>query len=81
MPKLKRQSGSEVVAIFQHFGFSIVTRRGSHIKLQRVGQDGGKQTLTVPIHRQLDTGTCHSIFRQACKYISANELQPYFYSK
>jgi predicted RNA binding protein YcfA (HicA-like mRNA interferase family) len=80
MPKLKRLSGSEVISIFQRFGFIILKQSGSHIKLRRIGQTGEKQTLTVPNHRELDTGTCHAIYRQACRYISANDLHPFFYS-
>ena len=80
MPKLRRLSGLEVVSIFQRFGFSIVSQRGSHVKLRRVNQAGEKQTLTVPNHHQLDTGTCHAIFRQARRYISSDELRPLFYT-
>ena len=39
----------------------------------------GKETLTVPNHRQLDTGTCRAIYRQACRYIPESELFGYFY--
>jgi predicted RNA binding protein YcfA (HicA-like mRNA interferase family) len=79
MPKLKRLSGSEVVAIVQHFGFIILSQRGSHIKLRRLSPTGEKQTLTIPNHRQLDTGTSHALFRQACRYISPDDLRPHFY--
>lgn len=80
MPKLKRLSGPEAVSVLQQFGFSILSQRGSHIKLRRVSQAGEKQSLTIPNHRQLDTGTCHAIFRQACRFISPNDLRPFFYS-
>lgn len=79
MPKLKRLSGAEVVAILEQFGFQVCSQRGSHIiKLRRV-REVGKETLTVPNHRQLDTGTCRAIYRQACRYIPESELFPYFY--
>lgn len=81
MPRLKRLSAEEVVSIFRSFGFIIRTQRGSHIKLRRVNQAGQKETLTVPNHRQLDTGTCHAIFRQGCRYIAAEQLRPFFYSE
>jgi predicted RNA binding protein YcfA (HicA-like mRNA interferase family) len=80
MPKLKRLSGPEAVSALQQFGFSILSQRGNHIKLRRVSQTGEKQTLTVPSHRQFDTGTCHAIFRQACRFISPDDLRPFFYS-
>ena len=81
MPKLRRLSASEATAIFQRFGFFILTQRGSHIKLRRISRAGEKETLTVPNHKQLDTGTCHAIFRQGCRYISPEELRPFFYSE
>lgn len=79
MPKLKRLSGAEVVDILANFGFQIHSQKGSHIKLRRQGI-AGKETLTVPNHAELDTGTCKAIFRQASKYIPESELYPYFYS-
>jgi predicted RNA binding protein YcfA (HicA-like mRNA interferase family) len=79
MPKLRRLSGADVVSIFQRFGFSLVDQSGSHLKLRRVSGLGEKQTLIVPNHRELDTGTCHAIFRQACRYIAVEELRPFFY--
>ncbi len=78
MPKLKRLSGPEVVRILEQFGFQIYSQWGSHIKLRRISQSG-KEMLTVPNHRQLDTRTCRAIYRQACRYIPESELFPYFY--
>ncbi len=80
MPKLRRLSGSELVAILDQFGFSIVAQRGSHAKLRRVLSDGTRQTLTVPIHGEIDVGTLGAIFRQASRYIPADQLRPQFYS-
>jgi predicted RNA binding protein YcfA (HicA-like mRNA interferase family) len=80
MPKLRRLSGPEAAAIIQRFGFAVLSQRGSHIKLRRINQAGEKQTLTIPNHRQLDTGTCHAIFRQACRYISPDDLRSFFYT-
>jgi len=80
MPKLKRLSGAEAVSVLQRFGFSILSQRGSHIKLRRVTATGEKQTLTIPNHRQLDTGTCHAIFRQACRFVSPDDLRRFFYT-
>lgn len=78
MPKLKRLSGTEVISILKQFGFQIYSQKGSHVKLRRVSI-AGKETLTVPNHRQLDTGTCRTIYRQACRYIPESELFGYFY--
>jgi len=59
----------------------VVSQRGSHIKLQRLGAKGDRQTLTIPDHRELDSGTCRAILRQASRYVPANELEPFFYSE
>lgn len=78
MPKIKQLSGKEVIKILQKFGFEIHSQRGSHIKLRRITVKG-KETLTIPNHKNLDTGTCQSIFKQACNYINESELYSYFY--
>ncbi|MFQ4135766.1 type II toxin-antitoxin system HicA family toxin [Nodosilinea sp. PGN35] len=78
MPRLKRLSGVEIVSILERFDFQVYSQRGSHIKLRRES-NLGKETLTVPNHRQLDTGTCRAIYRQACRYIPESELFPHFY--
>ncbi len=64
MPRFKRLSGSDVIKILEKFGFQVHSQRGSHIKMRRVTQTG-KETLTIPNHKQLDTGTCRAILRQA----------------
>ena len=79
MPKLRRLSGQEVIAAFQSFGFEIVAQRGSHVKLRRFIH-GNKQTLTIPNHDELDTGTLRAIIRHASVYIPEHELVPFFFS-
>ena len=71
MPKLRVLSGKEVVKILSKFGFEVVS--------QRILPDGTKQTLTVPLHDELDKGTLKAIIRQASRYIPEEELKPYFY--
>ncbi len=78
MPRLKRLSGAEVIQILGEFGFQVHSQKGSHVKLRRSDVDN-KETLTVPNHRNLDTGTCKAIFRQASRYIPEELLFPYFY--
>jgi predicted RNA binding protein YcfA (HicA-like mRNA interferase family) len=79
MPKLRRLSGREVVGILQRFGFTLVSQRGSHMKLKRVVQNES-QTLTIPAHAELDTGTLRAILRQASRYLPESDLRPHFYS-
>ena len=80
MPRLRRLSGTNVIRILEGFGFNVVSQRGSHVKLRRIGLDGTRQTLTIPRHRELDTGTLRAIFRQASRYVPEHELYPHFYS-
>lgn len=79
MPKLKNLSGKDVIKIFSKFGFEGISQRGSHIKLRRMLDDGIRQTLTIPLHKELDKGTLRAIFRQALRYIPEEEIKPYFY--
>jgi len=81
MSKLYRLSGSAVVNILENFGFRIHSQKGSHIKLRRIDPNGNKQTLTIPLHRELDNGTLRAIFRQANQYIPDDELRPHFYTE
>jgi predicted RNA binding protein YcfA (HicA-like mRNA interferase family) len=81
MPKLKRLSGSDVIKIFASLGFEQIAQRGSHVKLRRVLADGSRQTLTIPAHDELDTGTARAIYRQALRYITEEELRPHFYTE
>lgn len=80
MPKPRRLSGPEVVAILERFGFTIERKRGSHAKLVR-SSGGERQVLIVPMHEELKTGTIVGIFRQGTRYISEEELRPHFYTK
>jgi hypothetical protein len=50
------------------------------MKLRRIAA-GTKQTLTLPLHRELDSGTLVAIFRQASRYITESELHPHFYAE
>jgi len=80
MPKLRNLSGPEVVKVFQSLGFQITSQKGSHIKLQIILPDSTKQTLTIPLHDELDKGTIKAIYRQALRYIPENELREHFYT-
>jgi predicted RNA binding protein YcfA (HicA-like mRNA interferase family) len=77
---LRRLSGAELVAILARFGFTVHSQRGSHIKLRRTSTGGTAQTLTVPAHSELDTGTCRAILRQAARFVPEDELRPHFYT-
>ena len=80
MPKFKHLSGAEVLKIFALLGFRPIKQRGSHVKVLRVLPDGTRQTLVVPKHDEIDTGTLKAIYRQASRYVSEGELKTQFYS-
>jgi predicted RNA binding protein YcfA (HicA-like mRNA interferase family) len=78
-PKLKHLSGNEVIAIFHSFSFITHSQKGSHVKLRRE-VEGRKQTLTIPVHEEIDSGTLRAIVRQASRYILESDLRPHFYT-
>jgi predicted RNA binding protein YcfA (HicA-like mRNA interferase family) len=80
MPKLKNLSGNDIVAVLALFGFAISTQRGSHVKLKRIN-GGTSQTLTVPLHKEMDKGTLKAIYSQASRYVPESGLRPHFYSE
>jgi predicted RNA binding protein YcfA (HicA-like mRNA interferase family) len=56
-------SGEEVVRALLRAGFTLVSQRGSHVKLR----NASGRTVIIPItgSRDLKTGTLRSILRQA----------------
>ncbi|MBI3046880.1 MAG: type II toxin-antitoxin system HicA family toxin [Acidobacteria bacterium] len=78
--RLRRLSGREVAAALVQCGFEVVATRGSHCKLRRTLSSGERQTLTIPLHSVLATGTLHAIYRQACRFVPETELRSHFYS-
>jgi predicted RNA binding protein YcfA (HicA-like mRNA interferase family) len=64
-PRLRRLSSRELLAALGRVGFEVVVTRGSHAKLRRMGPGGARQTLTVPLHRDLAPGTLQAISRRS----------------
>jgi len=62
------------------FGFVVVNTRGSHCKLRRVGESGVRETLTLPLHDELASGTLHAIYRQVLRFVPAEQLRPHFFT-
>ncbi len=50
------------------------------MKLRRIAATGQYQTLTIPDHRELGTGTLRAIIRQASRYVPPAELETRFYT-
>lgn len=62
MPKL--YSARVVLSALQRAGFSLISQKGSHIKLFK--RDGDKNfTVIVPNHKEIAIGTFNSILKQA----------------
>ncbi len=80
MPKIKVLSGKDIVSILSEFGFEVLGQSGSHVKLRRLSAFGDKQTLLVPLHKEIDKGLVHGIFKQASAYIPEQDLKKYFYT-
>ena len=78
MGGLKRLSGDEVIRIFEDAGFVVHGQKGSHVKLRRTIA-GTTQILTVPRHREMDTGTLRAIVRQAGRFLPEAWLRERFY--
>lgn len=78
-PRLRALAGADVIAALRHFGFEVVATRGSHAKLRRILPDGQRQTMTVPLHKELAKGTLLAIYRQALRYVPDAELKKWFF--
>lgn len=79
-PRLKRLSARQILRVLKDFDFEVVATRGSHAKLRRVREDGRRETLTLPLHKQLDVGTIQAIYRQAARFIPESELRKKFFT-
>jgi len=66
-------SGKEVCAILERHGFVEVRRRGNHVVMQLVRDEGNTTTVPVPDHKELKKGTLRSIIRQSA--ISRSEFE------
>jgi len=78
-PRLRRFTSRELIAALRSHGFEVVATRGSHAKLRRVRSAGERQTLTLPLHRELATGTVRVIFRQLGRYLPEGDLRRLFF--
>ena len=79
--KMNRLSGKAVISVLAQFGFIIHSQKGAHVKLRRIHSTGEKQTLTVPLHDEIDSGTLRATIRQASRYIPEEQLKSHFYGK
>ena len=78
-PRLRRLPARDLIRGLGRLGFEVVATRGSHAKLRREMSDGARQTLTIPLHRDLAPGTLRAIFRQASRFVPEDLLRPLFF--
>lgn len=78
-PRLRRLTSRELIKALGRLGFGLVGVEGSHVKLRRVSPGGERQTLMVPSHGDLATGTLVAIYRQVRRFVSEDEARPIFY--
>jgi len=58
-------SGREIVGVLTDFGWTPVSREGSHVRLRYENPDTGEVRLVdVPQHDEVAVGTLHSIADQ-----------------
>lgn len=59
-------SGAEVVKVLRSFGYSIVGRTGSHVKLryEHPTNEDDVRVVSVPLHDRIRTGTLQNIADQ-----------------
>jgi len=62
MPRL--YPAKELIKRLKRLGFTIVSQKGSHIKLRGL-REGKLETAIVPNHREIALGTLGSILKQA----------------
>jgi len=79
MTRLRQLSARDLLRAFASFGFAVISMRGSHAKLRRVLTSGERQTLTIPVHKDLASGTLRAIYRQALRFIPEGDLKPWFF--
>lgn len=66
MPKLKKQSGRDIIKkLCNRFGFMIKRQKGSHVLLVKESKYG-KTGCVVPLHMEIEIGTLKAILEQAC---------------
>ncbi len=65
MPKLPKLSGAEMVKILEQKGYMQVRTRGSHVRLYPPEFLPNARKVTVPLHKQLKSGTFLSIMKDA----------------
>ncbi len=63
---LPQISGKELVKILTKNGFTVISQKGSHVKLRKISPDEVQPiVLIVPLHKALKRGTLSGILKRA----------------
>lgn len=57
MGALSNVSARQAIRAFQKAGFSVISQRGSHVKMRRTPASGKQETIIVPNHKHIKEGT------------------------
>jgi len=55
-------AGDRVVRALERLGYGAIRQQGSHVMLRHAGPP--VQTITVPLHNPLKTGTLHGVLAE-----------------
>ena len=63
-PALPVVSGKQAISVLEKIGYEVSRQRGSHVRMRHA--DAAEfPPLTVPMHKELDTGLLRALIRQA----------------
>ena len=77
MSKLRILSGKDIFKFLQKKGFEVEYGKGSHCKLIKL-IEGEKESITIPLHKEIAKGTLRAIYSQASRFVSQDELKNTF---
>jgi len=53
-------SGKQLLKLLEKLGYTVVRRRGSHIRLRKITSIG-EHNITIPYHKEIAKGTLNNI--------------------
>ena len=56
-------SGRQLVRLLESLGYDFIRQRGSHIRMRK-DTPLGEHSITIPVHREVATGTLNDILNQ-----------------
>lgn len=65
MGKFPRISGADLIRVLERNGYEQVRSKGSHVRLYPANASSTAKKVTVPLHKELKTGTLTSILKDA----------------